>query len=80
VIAMPIYEYVCRDCRHEFELLLRGSDGEKLVCPECGCRRLTKKLSVPSAHVVGENVAACPAKEAGSCGMSNCCGGGCDWM
>lgn len=80
---MPIYEYLCRDCHHEFEVLVRTGSNEELVCPECGCYRLTKKLSVPSAHTVGGNAAACPIKDAGACGAPNCCGGGCgmgEWL
>ncbi|MCX7428258.1 MAG: zinc ribbon domain-containing protein, partial [Planctomycetia bacterium] len=45
---MPIYEYVCRDCGHQFEWLVRGE--EKPSCPSCGRERLTKQLSVPAAH------------------------------
>ena len=34
---MPIYEYVCRKCGHEFGQLIRSSGDEKsLACPECG--------------------------------------------
>jgi putative FmdB family regulatory protein len=72
---MPIYEYTCRDCGHEFEILVRN--GEKPSCPSCGREQLTKNLSVPAAHVAGPAQPACPAKEAGACGMSNCCGQGC---
>ncbi len=46
---MPIYEYVCRKCRHEFEVLVRGN--EQPECPQCGDRKLDKLLSVPAAHV-----------------------------
>ena len=40
---MPIYEYVCKDCRKEFEMLLRG--GEKPFCPGCQGFNLEKKFS-----------------------------------
>ncbi len=30
---MPIYEYSCTACGHEFEELVRGD--EKPVCPSC---------------------------------------------
>ena len=78
---MPIYEYVCRDCGHEFEWLVRGD--EKPECPSCGRARLTKQLSVPAAHAVAPAAPPCPAKEAGTCGVPNCCGGQCgmgEWM
>ncbi|HSU83590.1 MAG TPA: zinc ribbon domain-containing protein, partial [Thermoanaerobaculia bacterium] len=34
---MPIYEYLCRDCGHRFEILQRMGQGpEGLICPQCG--------------------------------------------
>jgi len=42
---MPIYEYSCDDCGHEFELLVIR-DIEP-ACPECGERTLTRLLSLP---------------------------------
>ena len=71
---MPIYEYICQDCSHEFEHLVRGS--ETPACPSCGKERLAKKFSVPAAHT-GSSEPACPAKEAGICGTSACGGNRC---
>ena len=48
---MPIYEYTCEKCGHEFETLLRGS--EQPECPKCGSKKLNKILSTPSAHSHG---------------------------
>ncbi|MEM1305762.1 MAG: zinc ribbon domain-containing protein [Planctomycetota bacterium] len=45
---MPLYEYLCRECDREVELLVRGGD-ESPSCPECGSEKLMKLLSVPSA-------------------------------
>lgn len=77
---MPIYEYVCRKCHHEFEVLVRGS--ERPTCPQCGDRKLDKLFSVPAAHSVSRSgpppcgVDACPARDTGSCcgmdGMPPC--------
>jgi len=78
---MPIYEYRCRDCGHEFEYLLRGS--EKPSCPSCGKARLAKKLSVPAAHTAGSSQPPCAARDAGACGVSDCRQAGCqmaDWQ
>jgi len=71
---MPIYEYLCQDCNHEFEYLLRGQ--EKPSCPSCGQARLAKKFSVPAAHIAGSQPS-CPARESGICGTSNCGGSRC---
>ena len=59
---MPIYEYRCRSCGHDFETLVRG--GEQPACARCAGAELEKKLSVfasPSAE------AAAPAP-CGACG------------
>ena len=67
---MPIYEYTCKDCGSDFELLIRGA--EKPVCPSCGKTRLTKSFSVPAAH--SASIAKeLPCREAG-CGMGQCGG------
>lgn len=42
---MPIYEYACDECGHEFELLLRG-DAEA-ACTACQATRLTRRVSLP---------------------------------
>ena len=52
---MPLYEFVCRDCEKEQELLVRGD--EQPVCESCGGLQLAKLLSVPAAHLAGEGVA-----------------------
>ena len=70
---MPIYEYTCKDCESDFELLIRGE--EKPVCPSCGKTRLTKSFSVPAAHS-GSEKKELPCREAG-CGMGQCGGGLC---
>jgi len=72
---MPIYEYLCQGCGHEFEHLVRGDD--KPACPSCGKGRLEKKFSVPAAHTGGSGEPACPAREAGACDISRCGPGGC---
>jgi len=41
---MPIFEYVCKDCRHEFEALVFGK--QKAECPKCHGQKLEPQLSV----------------------------------
>lgn len=43
---MPIYEYTCRSCTHQFEALVRGS--KVPVCPECQSKDLERLLSLPA--------------------------------
>jgi len=33
---MPIYEYRCEKCRHQFDLLQKITDEPVKECPECG--------------------------------------------
>ncbi|MCR4412343.1 MAG: zinc ribbon domain-containing protein [Thermoguttaceae bacterium] len=71
---MPIYEYSCDQCGHEFEVLVRTQD-ERPECPACGRKKLTKRLSLPVAHSTSNP--ACPAKDLGMCGAPRCGEGGC---
>ncbi len=72
---MPIYEYRCRNCDQEFELLVRGV--EKPSCASCGSTDLIRQLSIPAAHTAGSASPPCPAKESGACDVRGCGGGQC---
>ena len=41
---MPIYEYRCSGCEHEFETLVRGD--ARPSCPECGANELERLMSL----------------------------------
>lgn len=41
---MPLYEYLCSDCHHDFEFLVYGSQSPS--CPECQSTKLEKRFSV----------------------------------
>jgi putative FmdB family regulatory protein len=40
---MPLYDFVCRACGHEFEALVRGPEAPE--CPECHGTDLERLLS-----------------------------------
>lgn len=42
---MPLYEYECRACGHQFEALVRTGDTPS--CPTCKAQDLERLLSVP---------------------------------
>ena len=44
---MPIYEYRCSACQHDFEALVTSSS--QPVCPACGSTTLEKHVSLPAA-------------------------------
>lgn len=63
---MPIYEYVCSDCKKPFEKLVLKSK-EKIACPKCGGRHHTMQFSVSAARVKGGDGASAPG---GGCGCT----------
>lgn len=64
---MPIFEYLCKDCDHEFEALVYGN--EKAECPKCHSRKLAPQLSVFAvAAKGGSSTAPSAAGPCGSCG------------
>ena len=50
---MPLYEYACKDCAKEFELLVRASETPE--CPSCHGTALERRLSVFAAHTNGSS-------------------------
>jgi putative FmdB family regulatory protein len=72
---MPIYEYACRSCRTEFELLLRGQ--EVAECPQCGGRDLDKQFSVIAAPAVRKSSLPISDRSPGGCGLPQCGNGRC---
>jgi len=62
---MPLYEYQCKGCGHQFEDLVLGSITPS--CPSCDSQTLERLLSVFA--VSGSNEDLAPAMGAcGSCG------------
>ncbi len=48
---MPIYEYVCQKCHHQFSLLVRAPKGDvSPVCPRCRCQETSRIFSVFSVR------------------------------
>jgi len=60
---MPIFEYACNECHHEFEALVYGRD--KAECPKCHSKKLTPQLSV---FAVSAKAGASASPAAGACG------------
>jgi putative FmdB family regulatory protein len=51
---MPIYEYRCESCGHEFERLARSADRDAARgCPDCSTGTVTRKLSTFGTRVAG---------------------------
>ena len=63
---MPIFEYICKECDHEFEAIVYGS--QKAECPKCHSQQLTPQLSVFAVSTKGSSSSKPAAGPCGSCG------------
>ena len=65
---MPLFEYACQSCDHQFESLVRGTETPE--CPSCHSTRLERRLSVFAAHSGGasKSLADAPIGPCGACG------------
>ena len=50
---MPIYEYACRSCGHQFETIQKATEPVLTDCPACGEASLKKLLSAPVFRLKG---------------------------
>jgi putative FmdB family regulatory protein len=70
---MPIFEYYCVKCDEDFEVLVLGN--QKVCCPACNGKKVTKLLSCFShksdgefASSKGSSCTSCSATSCKSCG------------
>ena len=63
---MPIHEYACHQCGHEFEALVRSSTVPE--CPGCHSTELEKKLSVFATASATPELPAMCGSPCGACG------------
>jgi len=81
---MPIFEYVCKRCKNQFEELVFGQD-EVAVCPSCGSTKTEKLMSCCRAKTGGakgagkgdEAPAATASAPSSRGGCAGCSGGSC---
>ena len=74
---MPIYEYSCKKCEHQFEVLIRSKTDLPAKCPKCGTAKPVKQFSAfavaaTAHHDHSEACESCP-----SAGLGGCPGGSC---
>jgi len=87
---MPIYEYVCKACGHETEIMHKISDPTPKKCPECGKPKLAKQMSATGFRLGGggwyetdfksgnkRNVAGDRSEPAAACAPTGCEKPGC---
>jgi putative FmdB family regulatory protein len=78
---MPLYEYQCQGCQHEFEQLVWG--GQQVSCPQCNGAQVEKLFSVVANPVSGDSPN--PGSRTlptmgGGCGRPQCGTGGCQGL
>ena len=75
---MPIYEYRCADCSHQFEKLMRRW-GDTTTCPSCASGTVEKQISTfaVSTSATGSSPSLSCGAPAEGCGASACGGGSC---
>lgn len=50
---MPLYEYLCKSCSHQFEKIQKFSDPLVRTCPACGKDQVEQMLSAPAVQFKG---------------------------
>jgi len=63
---MPLFEYACKSCAREFEVLVRANETPE--CPSCHGKDLERRLSVFAAHTAGTPRRSASPGPCGSCG------------
>jgi len=63
---MPIYEFICKNCQHEFEALVYGN--EKAECPKCHSKKLEPRLSLFAVSAKGSSTNTSSPEACGTCG------------
>ena len=53
LVSMPIYEYRCEACNHQFDALQKMSDEALKNCPNCAKPALIKLVSAPAFRLNG---------------------------
>jgi len=70
---MPIYEYVCDECKARYERIVTAKNG-KPECPKCGSARSTIQFSTFAAHTGnGESSSRSSSASASSSASSGGC-------
>ncbi len=75
---MPIYEYKCARCDHDFEYLVIGKS-EPQACPACGAPEVCRVMSAcgfVSKGQGGQTVSSSAGSSCSGCSAGSCAGCG----
>jgi putative FmdB family regulatory protein len=66
---MPLFEYVCRACDHEFEDLAWSAESvHRPPCPKCASKKVERKLSLFAARQSTVRPSVAPGGGCSRCG------------
>jgi len=73
---MPLYEFRCEACDHDFEQLFSSMNSPaKVPCPKCGSKKTRRKLSLFGfASKDGRGRTRSSASSCASCRATSCAG------
>jgi len=71
---MPLYDYHCQSCEHEFEAVVTGrtTNADSVHCPKCDGTQLERLLALPARGRVAENNATNCRGDGPPCGAPWC--------
>ena len=50
---MPIYEFICKDCHYQEDLIRKISEPTTILCPKCNGKNFVKQVSAPNFKLKG---------------------------
>jgi len=67
---MPTYEYRCKACNHQFDIVQGFADDSLTICPECGEEQLKKVFGNVGITFKGSGFYKTDSRSAGSFGST----------
>jgi putative FmdB family regulatory protein len=68
---MPLFNYICEKCDHDFEELVTGKD-DVVACPKCNSKKLERQTSMPGMPLVKASASGCGDLSLPPCGATGC--------
>jgi putative FmdB family regulatory protein len=62
---VPIYEFICQSCNHEFEQIQSFSDNSVPACAKCGSNNVVRRVGRPAIHFKGSGWYITDSKKSG---------------
>jgi putative FmdB family regulatory protein len=63
--VVPIYEFVCQSCGHEFEEIRSFSDNSVPACSVCQSKQVVRRMGRPAIHFKGSGWYITDSKKSG---------------